>query len=75
MRFIVACCARAATAPTTAAPATNVMNSRRLSRAVRNCTRDGGGALRGRQSGADLKPPQAAVVKSDGGERCGNVGT
>jgi hypothetical protein len=22
-----------------------------------------------------LKPPQAAVVKSDGGERCGNVGT
>jgi hypothetical protein len=24
--------------------------------------------LRGRQSGADLKPPQAAVVKSDGGE-------
>src|SRR3984957_17176414 len=32
-------------------------------------------ALRGRQSGADLKPPQAAVVKSDGGERCGNGGT
>src|SRR6476660_4943896 len=31
--------------------------------------------LRGRQSGADLKPPQAAVVKSDGGERCGNGGT
>jgi hypothetical protein len=28
-----------------------------------------------RLSGADLKPPQAAVVKSDGGERCGNVGT
>src|SRR5262245_3113389 len=28
-----------------------------------------------RQSGADLKPPQAAVVKSDGGERCGKVGT
>src|ERR1700740_2370357 len=26
-------------------------------------------------SGADLKPPQAAVVKSDGGERCGNGGT
>jgi class 3 adenylate cyclase len=21
-----------------------------------------------------VKPPQAAVVKSDGGERCGNVG-
>jgi len=32
-------------------------------------------ALRGRQSGVDLKPPQAAVVKSDGGERCGKVGT
>jgi hypothetical protein len=28
-----------------------------------------------RQSGVDLKPPQAAVVKSDGGERCGKVGT
>jgi hypothetical protein len=32
-------------------------------------------ALRGRQSGADLKPPQAAVVKNDGGERGGKVGT
>src|SRR5882762_2444388 len=32
-------------------------------------------ALRGRQSGVDLKPPQAAVVKSNGGERCGNAGT
>ena len=31
--------------------------------------------LRGRQSGADLKPPQAAAVKSRGGERCGNAGT
>jgi len=30
--------------------------------------------LRGRQSGVDLKPPRAAVVKSDGGERCGNDG-
>src|SRR6266704_1356095 len=30
---------------------------------------------RGRQSGVDLKPPQAAIVKSDGGERCGKVGT
>src|SRR6202162_3685975 len=30
---------------------------------------------RGRQSGVDLKPPQAAVVKSDGGERCGKAGT
>jgi hypothetical protein len=34
-----------------------------------------GRALRGRQSGVDLKPPQAAVVKNDGGERCGNGGT
>ena len=31
--------------------------------------------LRGRQSGVGLKPPQAAVVKINGGERCGNVGT
>src|ERR1700738_3782404 len=38
-------------------------------------SRKAGGSLRGRQSGADLKPPQAAVVKSDGGERCGKVGT
>src|ERR1700722_7514693 len=29
-----------------------------------------GRAPRGRQSGAGLKPLQAAVVKSDGGERC-----
>src|SRR4051812_42658794 len=42
---------------------------------TRNCTRDEGGPLRVRQSGVDLKPPQAAVVKSDGGERCGNAGT
>ena len=26
-------------------------------------------------AGSDLKPPQAAVVKSHGGERCGKVGT
>src|SRR5580700_10691603 len=32
-------------------------------------------ALRVRRSGADSKPPQAAAVKSRGGERCGNVGT
>jgi len=32
-------------------------------------------ALRVRQSGADPKPPQAAAVKSRGGERCGNAGT
>src|SRR5258707_1077934 len=41
--------------------------------AVRNCTRDEGRALRGRQSGVDLKPPQAAVIKSHGGERCGKA--
>src|SRR6266498_4508181 len=28
-----------------------------------------------RQSGVDPKPPQAAAVKSRGGERCGNAGT
>jgi hypothetical protein len=28
-----------------------------------------------RQSGADLKPPQAAAIKCRGGERCGNAGT
>ena len=39
-----------------------------------NCTRDEK-VLRGRQSGVDLKPPQAAVVKSNGGERCGKIGT
>jgi len=32
-------------------------------------------AVRGRQSGSGLKPPHAAVVKSDGSERCGNAGT
>jgi hypothetical protein len=30
--------------------------------------------LRVRQSGADFKPPQAAVVKGHGGERCGKGG-
>src|SRR6516165_5177622 len=53
-------------------PSTASRLSTRNERPKRNCTRD---ALRVRQSGADLKPPQAAVVKSDGGERCGNVGT
>ena len=32
--------------------------------------RDEGGPPRRRQSGAGVKPLQAAVVKSDGGERC-----
>jgi len=35
-----------------------------------SCMRDEGGAPRRRQSGAGVKPLQAAVVKSDGGERC-----
>ena len=34
-----------------------------------------GRAPRGRPSGAGLKPPQAAMVKSHGGERCGKGGT
>src|ERR1700724_2319016 len=34
------------------------------------CTRDEGRAPRRRRSGAGVKPLQAAVVKSDGGERC-----
>ena len=32
-------------------------------------------ALRGRQSGAGLKPLQAAIAKSNGGERCRKAGT
>ena len=41
---------------------------------LRNCTRDEGGPFEvGNQ--VDLKPPQAAVVKSNGGERCGKVET
>ena len=43
--------------------------------AVRNCTRDEGGPFEVGNQVSDLKPPQAAVVKSDGGERCGKVGT
>ena len=43
--------------------------------AVRNCTRDEGRSFEAKQSGSGLKPLQAAVVKSDGGERCGKVGT
>jgi hypothetical protein len=41
--------------------------------AMRNYT--GRKVLGVRQSGVDLKPPQAAVVKSQGGERCGKGGT
>jgi len=42
--------------------------------AMRNCTRDEGGPFGFGDQVADPKPPQAAVVKSRGGERCGNVG-
>src|SRR6516225_9368013 len=43
--------------------------------AVRNCTKDEGGPFGFGDQVADPKPPQAAVVKSHGGERCGNAGT
>ena len=43
--------------------------------AARNCTRDEGRPFGFGDQVADPKPPQAAVVKSDGGERCGNAGT
>jgi hypothetical protein len=43
--------------------------------AMRNCTRDEGRPFGFGDQVADPKPPQAAVAKSDGGERCGNVGT
>src|SRR6185295_16360929 len=43
--------------------------------AVRNCTRDEGGPFGFGDQVADLKPPQAAVVKSHGGERCGKAET
>ena len=42
--------------------------------ALRNCTGDEGGPFGFGDQVADPKPPQAAVVKSDGGERCGKVG-
>ena len=44
-------------------------------RRARNCTRDEGGPFGFGDQVADPKPQQAAVVKSDGGERCGKVGT
>ena len=43
--------------------------------AVRNCTRDEGRPFGFGDQVADPKPPQAALVKSHGGERCGKVGT
>jgi len=42
--------------------------------ALRNCIRDEGGPFGFGRQGPDPKPLQAAVVKSDGGERCRNVG-
>jgi hypothetical protein len=43
--------------------------------ALRNYTGDEGGPFGFGDQVADPKPPQAAAVKSRGGERCGNVGT
>src|SRR5215813_9496754 len=43
--------------------------------ALRNCTGDEGRSFGFGDQVADPKPPQAAVVKSHGGERCGNAGT
>ena len=43
--------------------------------ATRNCTGDEGGPFGFGDQVADPKPPRAAVVKSHGRERRGNVGT
>jgi len=43
--------------------------------ALCNCTGDEGGPFGFGYQVADSKPPQAAAVKSRGGERCGKVGT
>jgi hypothetical protein len=42
---------------------------------VWSCVRDEGSTPRSLRSGVGSKPPRAAVVKSDGGERRGNGGT
>ena len=47
-----------------------VSRTRLLKEEMWSCTRDEGRPLEVRQSGAGLKPLQAAVVKSDRGERC-----
>ena len=47
----------------------------RVHTAMRNCTGDEGGPFGFGDQVADPKPPQAAAVKSRGGERCGNAGT
>jgi hypothetical protein len=41
---------------------------------MRNCMRDEGRPFGFGNQVADPKPPQAAVVKSHGSERCGNAG-
>ena len=43
--------------------------------ALRTCTGDEGGPFGFGDQVADPKLPQAAAVKSRGGERCGKVGT
>ena len=43
--------------------------------AARNFMRDGGRPSGFGDQVVDPKPPQAAAVKSRGGERCGNAGT
>jgi len=43
--------------------------------AARNFIGDEGRSFGFGDQVADPKPPQAALVKSHGGERCGNVGT
>ena len=42
---------------------------------MRNCTRDEGRPFGFGDQVVDPKPPQAALVKSHGRERCGNTGT
>jgi len=52
-----------------------VCHEYRLSWAVRNCTRDEGGPFEFGNQVLISSHRKAAVVKSDGGERCGNVRT
>jgi len=51
-----------------------VCQERTLKQSVRNCAKDEGLlAPRSRLTGAGFKPPKAALVKSQGGERLGKV--
>jgi len=51
-----------------------VCQERTLKQSVRNCAKDEGWlAPRSRLTGAGFKPPKAALVKSQGGERLGKV--